>query len=90
MKDKAAGGAFYTMAAGLTALALMFCASARAGPCNVSIKPERLARGVFSSWLALATKSARSRSALFAAVRSWRSKSAARPAASDFSSNSVT
>ena len=33
--------------------------SSRAGPCSVSMKPESAASGVRSSWLALATKSAR-------------------------------
>ena len=45
-------------------------ASSRAGPCSVSTKPSSEASGVRSSWLALATKSARIRSTRRASVRS--------------------
>ena len=44
--------------------------SSRAGPCSVSMKPSSEASGVRSSWLALATKSARMRSMRQAEVRS--------------------
>ena len=44
--------------------------SSRAGPCRVSTKPSSDARGVRSSWLALATKSARIRSTRRDSVRS--------------------
>ena len=45
-------------------------ASLRAGPCSVSMKPSSEASGVRSSWLALATKSARMLSSRRAEVRS--------------------
>ena len=45
-------------------------ASSLAWPFKVSMKPETAASGVRSSWLALATKSARASSARLAAVRS--------------------
>ena len=45
-------------------------ASSRAGPCRVSMKPSSEASGVRSSWLALATKSARMASSRRAEVRS--------------------
>ena len=48
------------------------CASSRAGPCRVSMKPESDASGVRSSWLALATKSARISSTRRSGVRSWK------------------
>ena len=41
-----------------------------AGPCRVSMKPISVESGVLSSWLALATKSARICSVRFIAVRS--------------------
>ncbi len=44
--------------------------SSRAGPCSVSTKPRRDASGVRSSWLALATKSARIWASLSCSVRS--------------------
>ncbi len=44
--------------------------SSAAGPRRVSMKPIRLASGVRSSWLALATKSARIRSSARSRVRS--------------------
>ena len=47
------------------------CASSRAVPCSVSMKPESAASGVRSSWLALATKSARISSTRCSGVRSW-------------------
>ena len=46
------------------------CASSRAWPRSVSMKPETAASGVRNSWLALATKSARICSARLIAVRS--------------------
>ena len=45
--------------------------SSRAGPCSVSMKPVSAASGVRSSWLALATKSARISSTRRIGVRSW-------------------
>ena len=45
--------------------------SSRAGPCSVSMKPDSAASGVRSSWLALATKSARISSTRRSGVRSW-------------------
>ena len=47
------------------------CASSRAVPCSVSMKPDSAASGVRSSWLALATKSARISSTRCSGVRSW-------------------
>ena len=44
--------------------------SSRAGPCRVSMKPDSAASGVRSSWLALATKSARISSTRRSGVRS--------------------
>ena len=46
-------------------------ASSRAEPCKVSMKPDSAASGVRSSWLALATKSARISSTRRSGVRSW-------------------
>ena len=43
-------------------------ASLRAGPCNVSMKPDSEASGVRSSWLALATKSDRISSTSYIAI----------------------
>ena len=45
--------------------------SSRAGPCNVSMNPLSAASGVRSSWLTLATKSARISSTRRIGVRSW-------------------
>ena len=45
--------------------------SSRAGPCSVSMKPVSAASGVRSSWLTLATKSARISSTRRIGVRSW-------------------
>ena len=45
--------------------------SSRAEPCRVSMKPDSAASGVRSSWLALATKSARISSTRRSGVRSW-------------------
>ena len=56
-------------------------ASSRAGPRRVSMKPARPAIGVLSSWLALATKSARMRSARRNAVVSCSTTSASEPSA---------
>ena len=53
-------------------------ASSRAGPCKVSMKPESAASGVRSSWLALATKSARISSTRRSGVRSWNAISTSR------------
>ena len=55
-------------------------ASSRAGPCNVSMKPESAASGVRSSWLALATKSARISSTRRSGVWSWNVSSTRSPA----------
>ena len=55
--------------------------SSRAGPRNVSMNPARPAIGVFSSWLALATKSARIRSARRSAVVSCSTIRASEPSA---------
>ena len=46
------------------------CASSLAGPCSVSTKPLSEASGVRSSWLALATKSARMRASRSCSLRS--------------------
>ena len=46
-------------------------ASSLAGPCSVSMKPDSAASGVRSSWLALATKSARISSTRRSGVWSW-------------------
>ena len=56
-------------------------ASSRAGPRRVSMKPARPAIGVLSSWLALATKSARMRSARRSAVVSCSTIRASEPSA---------
>src|SRR5215831_5765734 len=58
------------------------CASLRAEPCSVSMKPDSEASGVRSSWLALATKSARISSTRLSGVRSCRvtNTSSRRPA----------
>ena len=56
-------------------------ASSRAGPRRVSMKPAMPAIGVLSSWLALATKSARMRSARRSAVVSCSTISASEPSA---------
>ena len=53
-----------------------------AGPCRVSMKPAREASGVRSSWLALATKSTRTRSVCRRSVRSSRMNRTS-PAAGD-------
>ena len=46
-------------------------ASSLAGPCSVSMKPDKAANGVRNSWLALATKSARISSTRRSGVWSW-------------------
>ena len=56
--------------------------SSAAGPRSVSMKPIRLASGVRSSWLALATKSARIRSTARSRVRSDSTTIARPPSAS--------
>jgi len=60
--------------------------SSAAGPRSVSMKPIRLVSGVRSSWLALATKSARIRSTIRSRVRSESTRTKRPPSASGGSS----
>ncbi len=59
------------------------CASSFAAPCSVSTKPLSEASGVRSSWLALATKSARMRASRSCSLRSRNEMRSAGPSAPD-------